>query len=168
MRRAPVVVAATAAGLAGLLSFHSHKPRSTIAVGPSPTTGGTTTTSPSTAPANPASPSTTSPGSSATTTPTTAPATGPRTATGSVEQYPYGQLSVTVTETGGHVTDVQMASLSETDARSVMIDDSAIPLLRQQVLSAQGANINGVSGATFTSQAYAQSVQSALDQLGIQ
>jgi uncharacterized protein with FMN-binding domain len=74
---------------------------------------------------------------------------------------------VTVTDTGGRITDVAMSSLSETDTRSVMIDDSAIPLLRQQVLSVQSANIDGVSGATFTSQAYAQSVQSALDQLGI-
>jgi uncharacterized protein with FMN-binding domain len=84
-----------------------------------------------------------------------------------VATYQYGELSVTVTERGGRITDLQMASLSETDARSVFIDDQAIPLLRQQVLAAQSANINGVSGATFTSQAYAQSVQSALDQLGI-
>ena len=59
-----------------------------------------------------------------------------------------------------------MASLNETDPRSVHIDDEAIPQLRQQVLAAQSASIDGVSGATFTSQAYAQSVQSALDQLG--
>lgn len=72
---------------------------------------------------------------------------------------------MTVTEQSGHITDLQMASLNETDARSVFIDDQAIPTLRQQVLAAQSANIDGVSGATFTSQAYAQSVQSALDQL---
>jgi uncharacterized protein with FMN-binding domain len=84
-----------------------------------------------------------------------------------VETYRYGELSVTVTDQGGRITDLQMASLSETDARSVFIDDQAIPLLRQQILAAQSANIDGVSGATFTSQAYAQSVQSALDQLGI-
>ena len=46
-----------------------------------------------------------------------------------------------------------------------MIDDAAIPQLRAQVLSADSANIDGVSGATFTSQAYAAAVQSALDQL---
>jgi uncharacterized protein with FMN-binding domain len=164
MRRAPVVFAATAAGLAGVMSFHSHKPRSTIAIAPSGSTGATTppTTAPPAPSATPsAGPPTTTPAPAA-----TAP-TGTRQATGSVEQYPYGQLSVTVTDTNGRVTDVQMASLSETDARSVMIDDAAIPQLRGQVLSAQSANINGVSGATFTSQAYAQSVQSALDQLGI-
>jgi uncharacterized protein with FMN-binding domain len=73
---------------------------------------------------------------------------------------------VTVTESNGRITDVQMASLQETDSRSVEIDDQAIPQLRQEVLTAQNANIDGVSGATFTSQAYATSVQSALDQLG--
>jgi uncharacterized protein with FMN-binding domain len=172
MKRAPILLAATAAGLAGVLSFHSHRPTSTVAVHPSaspdtgastPTTttptvpaasaGGTPATTPTT-PTNPTTPTTTSPSSS-------------RSATGQVEQYQYGDLSVTVTEKSGHITDVQMASLNETDARSVFIDDQAIPLLRQQVLAAQSANIDGVSGATFTTQAYAQSVQSALDQLGI-
>jgi uncharacterized protein with FMN-binding domain len=174
MRRAPVILAATVAGVAGVLTFHSHKPRSTIsvgsgAVGPGPAAGPATTTSPpGKGPAGPG-PATTAPATTApaaTAPAATAPA-APRSATGSVEQYPYGQLSVTVTEAGGRIASVEMASLSETDARSVMIDDQAIPLLRQQVISAQSANINGVSGATFTSQAYAQSVQSALDQLGV-
>ncbi len=105
--------------------------------------------------ANPAAPTTTTPAGSS------------RRATGQLVTYQYGELSVTVTEKGGRITDLQMASLNETDARSVFIDDQAIPSLRQQVLAAQSANIDGVSGATFTSQAYAQSAQSALDQLGI-
>jgi uncharacterized protein with FMN-binding domain len=83
-----------------------------------------------------------------------------------VESYRYGELSVTVTESNGHITDVEMASLNETDPRSVQIDNDAIPQLRQEVLDAQSARIDGVSGATFTSEAYASSVQSALDQLG--
>jgi uncharacterized protein with FMN-binding domain len=89
-----------------------------------------------------------------------------RHATGGVAQYAYGDLSVQVTVTGSRITDVGIASIQEVDQRSVDIDDQAIPLLRQQVLRVQSANIDGVSGATFTSQAYAQSLQSALDQLG--
>ena len=58
-----------------------------------------------------------------------------------------------------------MASLNETDSRSVAIDNQAIPELRQEVLTAQSANIDGVSGATFTSEAYAASLQAALDAL---
>jgi uncharacterized protein with FMN-binding domain len=174
MKRAPIILAATAAGLAGVLTFHSHRPSSTVAVDPSSSAGGgsTSTATPATTSpsgsAGPTSPSTTTPSASggpaapATTTPAAS-----RSATGQVVQYRFGQLSVTVTEQAGRITGLQMASLSETDARSVFIDDQAIPLLRQQVLAAQNANIDGVSGATFTSQAYAQSVQSALDQLGI-
>ena len=163
MKRAPVVLLGTAAGLGGILAFHTHKPASTIAIHPaaSPKAKNSVATTPTT--------SAPSAGGTAATSPTTGPAAaghGPTSATSSVEQYPYGQLSVTVTEVNGsRITDIEMASLSETDPRSVMIDDQAIPQLRAQVLSANSANIQGVSGATFTSQAYAQAVQSALDQL---
>lgn len=166
MKRAPLVVLGTAAGLGGVLAFHTHKPASTITIHPAAASpaakkAATTTTAPPAGGTAPTSPATTP----ATTAPPAA-SSGPRSATSSVEQYPYGQLSVTVTEASGHrITDVEMASLSETDPRSVMIDDQAIPQLRAEVLSANSANIDGVSGATFTSQAYAQAVQSALDQL---
>jgi uncharacterized protein with FMN-binding domain len=159
MRRAAVVLSATAAGLAGVLTFHTHRPASKVAVVP-PTTS-TSQTSPTSTPASP----TTTP-ASPTSTPSPSAASGTRHATGGVESYRYGELSVTVTESNGHITDVEMASLSETDPRSVQIDNDAIPQLRQEVLNAQSARIDGVSGATFTSEAYASSVQSALDQLG--
>jgi uncharacterized protein with FMN-binding domain len=158
MRRAPIVLSATAAGLAGVLAFHAHRPASKVAIVP-PTASPTTTTPPTEGASNPAP-----------TAPTTAPTVSPsgtRSATGNVTQYRYGELSVTVTENNGRITDLEMASLNETDSRSVAIDDQAIPQLRQEVLTAQSANIDGVSGATFTSEAYTSSVQSALDQLGI-
>jgi uncharacterized protein with FMN-binding domain len=170
MRRAPVVLTATAAGLAGVLAFHTHRPASKVAV-ILPTTSPATTTPPgegasTPAPTTPTTPTTpTSPAPP--TTPTTGAPSGVRSATGNVSPYRYGELSVTVTERDGHITDIQMASLNETDSRSVAIDNQAIPQLRQEVLTAQSANIDGVSGATFTSEAYATSVQSALDQLGI-
>ena len=161
MRRAAVVLSATAAGLAGVLTFHSHRPASKVAVG----TPATTPATPST-PATPASPAAPSPTSPTTASPTTSAPASNGHATGAVEPYRYGELSVTVTKSNGHITDVEIASLNETDSRSVAIDNDAIPQLRQEVLNAQRANIDGVSGATFTSQAYAASVQSALDQLG--
>jgi uncharacterized protein with FMN-binding domain len=150
MRRAPIVLSATAVGVAGVLVFHSHRPTSALLVHPPATT----------APAAPTAPT------AANVPTTTTPDRATRSATGSVVSYAYGQLSVTVTEGGTRITDVEMASLNERDSRSVEIDDQAIPQLRQEVLSAQSANIDGVSGATFTSQAYIQSLQSALDQLG--
>ena len=151
MRRAPIVLSATAAGAAGVLGFHSHRPTSALLVHPPATTAPTAANAPTTP---------------TTTTPSGGTGSATRTATGSVVSYAYGQLSVTVTEGGTRITDVEMASLNETDSRSVEIDDQAIPQLRQEALSAQSAHIDGVSGATFTSQAYIQSLQSALDQLG--
>jgi uncharacterized protein with FMN-binding domain len=66
----------------------------------------------------------------------------------------------------GKLTDVRV--LQETDGgRSHQIDDAAIPILTSEALSAKGANIDVVSGATSTSEGYAQSLQSALDKAGI-
>jgi uncharacterized protein with FMN-binding domain len=56
--------------------------------------------------------------------------------------------------------------LQGNDQRSVAISSSAEPILQQEALSAQSANVDSVSGATFTSASYTQSLQSALDQLG--
>ena len=61
-------------------------------------------------------------------------------------------------------TDVTALQLPDGDPRSSQISQYAEPYLRQSVLQAQSAAIDMVSGATYTSQAYAQSLQSALDQ----
>jgi uncharacterized protein with FMN-binding domain len=164
MRRAPFVIAGSVVGLAGLLSFHSHEPKSTVAVEAAPGSTSSTSTSTSTSTSSGA---TTSGSSSTTSTSVASSSQTTKTATGTVEQYPYGQLSVTVSEKDGRITDVEVASLSEDDPHSVEVDDQAIPQLRQEVLAADSANIDGVSGATYTSQAYQQSVQSALDKLGL-
>jgi uncharacterized protein with FMN-binding domain len=58
-------------------------------------------------------------------------------------------------------------SLQVAEPTSQQICEQAIAILRSEVLSAQSATIDGVSGATFTSEAYAQSLQAALDQLHI-
>ena len=67
---------------------------------------------------------------------------------------------------GGKITDVQAVQLPETDPRSAQISSFAAPQLRQSVLSAQSANIDAVSGATYTSDGYKQALQSALDRAG--
>jgi uncharacterized protein with FMN-binding domain len=84
---------------------------------------------------------------------------------GQAVSYPYGDLRVKVTEHHGRITDVSIVSFSVPEAQSQSIDQFAVPRLRTEVLSAQSAHIDGVSGASYTSQAYAQSVQSALDRL---
>ena len=82
-------------------------------------------------------------------------------------QYRYGELELQVTVTGGRITNVQPVIDTAFDPRSSQINAYAEPLLQSQTLQAQSANINGVSGASFTSQAYVQSLQAALDKLGI-
>lgn len=173
MRRAPIVVAATAAGLAGVLGFHTQQQSllSGLSTGGTTTTtsgGGTTST---TAPAGSGgSTSTTAPGSTSTSTPastTTTTPTGTQTAIGADVQYRYGELELKVTATGGKITSVQPVIDTAYDARSFQVNSYAEPQLLSQTLQAQSANINGVSGATYTSQAYVQSLQAALDKLGI-
>jgi uncharacterized protein with FMN-binding domain len=77
--------------------------------------------------------------------------------------YNYGTLAVSVTGSASHITIVSIASISDGgDSRSQSIDEYAIPILESQALSAQSANIQGVSGASYTSAGFEQSLQSAL------
>jgi len=74
---------------------------------------------------------------------------------------------VSVTLSGSKITKIGIAALDDGgNFRSVTIDQQSIPMLEQQALQAQSANIQGVSGATYTSQGFAQSLQSALGKLG--
>jgi uncharacterized protein with FMN-binding domain len=68
--------------------------------------------------------------------------------------------------TGKRITDVSI-NVNNSDGRSQDINSQAVPYLRQETLQAQNANVSIVSGATLTSQAYAQSLQAALQQAGI-
>src|SRR3954447_24576825 len=144
MRRAPIVLTGTAAGLAAVLSFKPHQPSLSVAASPSAT-----------------------PAISATSTPTaTSTRAATRTATGDVEPTQYGNAQVRVTVSGGKITKVEALQLQGNDPKSVAISSYAEPLLRASALSKQSANIDMVSGATYTSESYKTSLQSALDKLG--
>ena len=148
MRRSPIVLTATAAGTAAILAFHQHAP--TV-----PSAAATTTAAPrSTATAKSSGAS--SSGSAATS----------RTATGAAVSTPYGDAQVRVTVKGGKVVKIEALQLQGNDPRSVQISSSAEPILQQEALTQQSANVDAVSGATFTSASYMQSLQSALDKLG--
>lgn len=79
----------------------------------------------------------------------------------------WGYVQVQVTVADGKITDVTTLQLPMNDPRSYSINSRAEPYLRQSALQAQSAAIDYVSGATFTSQAYAASLQSALDQANL-
>jgi uncharacterized protein with FMN-binding domain len=91
----------------------------------------------------------------------------PRSAAGASERYGYGVLSVTVSVLGTRLQDIRVTSLQTDSQYSQQLAAQVIPTLRSEVLAAQSARINGISGASYTSQAYALSVQSALDKLHV-
>jgi len=172
MRRAPIVAGSTAVGLGLVLSFHSHSPSlSKLSVGSTNAATPATPTTPATA-APTTSPTTQAPATRqaqpapSTSPPTTAPASA-RSGTGQDIQYQYGDIQLQVFEKGSRITRIKVLQEGATDMRSQEINSQAVPMLQQQAMQAQSAKIDGVSGATFTSYAYAQALQSAIDQLRV-
>ncbi len=87
------------------------------------------------------------------------------TATGQSVNYGYGVLAVRVTISGGHITAVTVPVLQTADSYSQQIAAQVFPMLKSEVLSAQSAKISTISGASYTSEAYAMSLQNALKKL---
>lgn len=105
--------------------------------------------------------------STGTTTGGTTAASGDGTYTGQSVSTRFGDVQVQITVSGGSITDVTALHLTDSDGRSVQISNRAAPILRQEVLASQSADVSNVSGATYTSRAYLSSLQSALDQAGL-
>ncbi|MEA2170442.1 MAG: hypothetical protein QOF76_3742 [Solirubrobacteraceae bacterium] len=91
---------------------------------------------------------------------------GGRSAAGDAIGTRYGNAQVRVTIKNGKIVAVTALQLQGNDAKSVQISSHAAPYLEQSALAKQSAAVDVVSGATFTSASYAQSLQSALDKLG--
>jgi uncharacterized protein with FMN-binding domain len=172
MKRTPLVVTATVAGLAGVLAFHTSP--SEITLTPSAGTaapqaggtgqGGTTagqpaaSASPSPSPASTSSKKPAAGGKSG---------SGTRTVDGPAVNYSYGVLSVSVTVSGHKIVKVGIASLSDGgNFRSESIDQQSIPILEQEAIQAQSSNIQSVSGASYTSAGFETSLQAALRSVG--
>lgn len=88
------------------------------------------------------------------------------TVTGDAVRTPYGPVQVQVDVEGSTITHVSVLHYPDSNGRDVEINTYALPQLIQGTLDAQGSNISMVSGATYTSQGYVQSLQSALDRAG--
>lgn len=120
--------------------------------------GGTVTTpSPSVTP----SPSST-PSPSAAPSPSATPS--PKTYTGDQVMTRWGPMQVEITVSGGKVTAARAVQYPSGNGRDAEINSYALPVLNQEVVDRQSAQIDTVSGATVTSDGYLQSLQSALDQ----
>ncbi|KUM83723.1 MULTISPECIES: FMN-binding protein [Streptomyces] len=140
LRRIVLASAATVSGMVMLLSLKPHaSPAAALAV-PAPTGS-----------------SSASSGTGGTTT------TGTRTVTGDTVQTRWGPVQVRITVKSGRLTDVTAVTYPTDNPRDQEINSYAIPRLRSEALQAQSADIDTVSGATYTSDGYRQSLQSALD-----
>lgn len=76
----------------------------------------------------------------------------------------YGNLQVVAIIQGGQLTDVQFPIYPNNGGHSLQLSQNDLPILKQEAIAAQSANVNVVSGATQTSQAFEQSLASALAQ----
>jgi len=106
-------------------------------------------------------------GPTPTPTPAVAPAAGGSTVTGAVAQTRWGPVQVRLTLAEGKITAVDVVQYPDGNGRDREINDDALPVLVQETISAQSADVDMVSGATVTSTGYVQSLQSALDQAGL-
>ncbi|MPY56041.1 FMN-binding protein [Streptomyces spongiae] len=144
LRRIVLAGAATVSGMVLLLSLKPHT---------TPTVAGSAT---SPTPSSSSSASSGATGSSGS-------ATGTQNLTGNSVQTRYGPVQVRVTLKNGKLTDVTAVTYPQENPRDQQINDYAIPQLTREALAAQTADIDTVSGATYTSEGYRQSLQSALD-----
>lgn len=150
MKRVLLAFTGTVAGLAALLSFKSHTVQLTA---PSPVV-------PSPSVPSPAVPSRGSVRSNP-------PHHHTQRYAGPAVQTPYGVVQVAVKVAGRHITAVTLPRLTAFDSTSQMINSQAAPLLIHETLAAQSAHIDTISGATYTSDGYLQSLQAALNKAGL-
>ncbi|KAK1183009.1 FMN-binding protein [Streptomyces sp. NBS 14/10] len=155
MRKAALTTVSTVAGVVLLLSLKPHVNATTAVAAqpPSPSQSSSGASSSGAAP----SPSTSHSASA-----------GPTgTYTGDTINTRYGPVQLAVTLSKGKITAVKALQTPSGDGRSQQIASYAVPQLTNETLSAQNAQIDAVSGATYTSDGYVQSLQSALDKAGV-
>ncbi|MFF2642467.1 FMN-binding protein [Streptomyces niveus] len=147
MRRAVLAAASTSALVVLLLTLKPHQPTTPVGAPPPPTA-----TSPAqTGPASPAGES--------------RPGTG--TYTGDPVSTQYGTVQVAATVQAGKLTAVKVLQVPSGNGRDQQIAAYAVPRLTKEALAGHSAHIDAVSGASYTSQGYIQSLQSALDRAGV-
>ncbi len=89
-----------------------------------------------------------------------------QTVTGDVARHQYGPVQVQITVSQGSITAISLVQ-QPSDGRSRWINSQAVPILVSEALKAQSASIDGLSGATLTSQAFMSSLASAIQKAGL-
>jgi uncharacterized protein with FMN-binding domain len=163
MRRIALWLASTVTIVVLLFGYHTSTDKTPAAAAPSSgSTTSTGTSSPSSTPSSSA-PSSSSPSPSGSPSST---ASATKTYTGSVAQTRWGPVQVEITVAADTITKVSVLQQPNGNPRDVEINDQALPILVQDTLDAQSAEIDMVSGATVTSVGYLESLQAALDEAG--
>lgn len=93
--------------------------------------------------------------------------TDSQTFTGTAAQTRYGPVQVEVTISGSTITNVSVPQYPSSDRRDAEINGRALPILVQQTVDTQSGDVDMVSGATYTSEGYRESLQAALDAAGL-
>ena len=154
LRRITMAAATTVTGVVLLLSLKPHTP-------PTVADASSSSSSSSQSPSDSSSSSGSSGSSGG------SKSTGTKTVTGDTVQTRWGPVQVRVTVKNGRITDVTAVTYPQDNPKDQEISSYAIPQLRREALTAQSASIDSVSGATYTSDGYKQSLQSALDSAGL-
>jgi hypothetical protein len=167
MRRVILAVTGTIAGLVALLSFKSHVPSSPVAA---TAAGGSSSSAPA---SSPSSGSTSPPrgGGQTEAAPGAFPqgslagtlSAGEKAVNGAVASTSYGPVQIQLIERSGKIVKVAVLVQPLNTLNDIQIGKFAFPKLISETLTAQDAKIDAVSGATYTSAGYVQSLQSALD-----
>ena len=163
MRKIAIAIASTVSALVLLFSYHTSTNQSVVSAA-----GSLLLTTPPTGKS-----SSSSSGSSTSSAPNTssAPSTSSvrggggvsGTFTGGAADTQFGPVQVQISVSGGKITSVQVLQVPQESSRDIRINSQAVPILNQEAVQAQSAKIDTVSGATYTSEGYTQSLQSAID-----
>lgn len=190
IRKTAFLITGTVAGVAGVLSYNPPQLNASIASAgaaaqPQNSSGATSQNPEPNTPAQPAPTKTTKTKKSATATTNTNSQTQEATATpapvvtekqtpkvsgtfkGDTAQTRWGPVQVEITVTDGKITDVKTLQYPNGDRRSLNISSQVIPWLQEETLQIQSANISGISGATYTSTGFQQSLASAFQKAGL-
>jgi uncharacterized protein with FMN-binding domain len=87
--------------------------------------------------------------------------------TGDAVSTRFGDVQVQITVANGKITEAEVTQVPWSNGRDQEINSYAVPILNSEAVDAQSSTIDMVSGATFTSQGYIGSLQSAIDQANL-
>ncbi|MFZ4239163.1 FMN-binding protein [Streptomyces murinus] len=164
LRRVVLASATTVSAVVLLLSLKPHSSPG-LALGAAARGSGGGTSAPAASGGSSTAGSSSASGGSSTTGGAPAAGGAAKTVTGETAQTRWGPVQVRVTVKDGRLTEVTALQYPTENPRDQEINSYALPQLRREALAAQSARIDMVSGATYTSTGYQQSLQSALDQV---